>query len=243
MTRWRKVFRDLAETPGRTALAVLAMAAGVFGVGAMLTASSILDRELARTWTDTNPATAILHTNAIGESIVDVVRRMPNVRDAEQRTMMMGRIRVGTDEWRPLALFIVRDFDDIRVDRFTLDSGVWPRDGEIVIERSGMSVARAKVGDAITARIGDRDERLRIAGTVHAAGLAPGWMDHMVAGYVRWRDVDTTSLRISGGDPEAIAASLRTRGVTVRSIEVRPPGHPHAAQMETFLFLLGAFGV
>lgn len=253
MTRWRKVFRDLAETPGRTALAVLAMAAGVFGVGAMLTADAILTRELARTFADTNPAAAILYTSRIDDAAAASVRRMPRVRDAELRPAIGGRVRVGNDEWVPLVLFVVRDFADIRVDRVTLDSGAWPREGEIAIERSAMSVARAKVGDVIAVRVNGRDERLRIAGTVHAAGLAPGWMDHIVSGFVRWREIDASALRITvdpADEPsirrvaESVAASLRARGVTVRRIEVPPPGrHPHADQMETFLFLLGAFGL
>jgi len=249
MTRLRKVLRDLGETPVRTALAILAMAAGVFGVGAMLTAFAILERELARTFVETNPANVILRTSAIGDTIVDSVRRMPGVRDAEVRAIVSGRLRVGRDEWVPLVLFVIRDFDDIRVDRIRLDSDAWPREGEIAIERSAMSVAHARVGDVIDVsfpRQPTTDNRqLKVSGTVHAAGLAPGWMDHMVSGFVRWRDVDAMTLGLVA-DPSVakdVAASLRTRGVTVERIDVIPPRHPHADQMETFLFLLGAFGV
>lgn len=229
MTRWRKVFRDLGETPGRTALAVLAMAAGVFGVGAMLTAQTILTRELERTWTATNPATLIVHGRTID---IDAVRRVSGVRDVEPRPLVMGRIRIGDDEWLPLALFVVRDFEDIRIDRITLSSGAWPQAGEIAIERSSLSMLR----DArrITARIDGRDEPLRVSGTVHAAGLAPGWMDHIVAGFVSWRDVD---------DLRLLVKSEQTFAFPNARVEIPPSAHPHAAQMNTFLYLLGAFGV
>jgi putative ABC transport system permease protein len=180
------------------------------------------------------------------------VRTISHVRDIELRPILAGRVRVGKDTWVPLMAFVVRDFNDVRIDRFVLDSGAWPREGELVIERSGMSVAGAKVGDTIEAQINGRDERMRIAGTVHAAGLAPGWMDHVVAGFVPWRATADPSLRVTldvsdeariGQVAQSIAAELRKDGVTVRRIEIPPPGrHPHADQMETFLFLLGAFG-
>ncbi|HEX2836247.1 MAG TPA: FtsX-like permease family protein [Thermoanaerobaculia bacterium] len=229
MTRWRKVFRDLAETPGRSALAVLAMAAGVFGVGAMLTAQSILTRELDRTWTATNPATLILHARTLD---VDAVRRLPGVREVEPRPLLMGRIRIGNDEWLPLALFVVRDFADIRIDRITLSSGAWPRAGEIAIERSSLSLLRG--GQRIVAHIDGREEPLRVSGTVHAAGLAPGWMDHIVAGFVSWRDVE---------DLRLLVRSDRTFAFPNARVETPPSGHPHADQMNTFLYLLGAFGL
>jgi putative ABC transport system permease protein len=264
--RWRKVLRDITETPGRSALAILSMAAGIFGVGAMLTAYSILERELARTYEDTRPASAILLTNPLTDEGVARVRRMPRVLDGEARPMIGGRLRVGPDQWVPLVLFVVRDFDDQRLDRFRLDTGRWPREGEVVIERSAMSVARSQVGQEVFVRWNGNDESLRIAGTVHAAGLAPGWMDHVVTGFVRWRPMRDSALRVSvrcgtssegtavlepcldepsiRREAEEVAAQLRASGVTVSRIEIPPPGrHPHAAQMETFLYLLGAFGL
>jgi putative ABC transport system permease protein len=230
VTRWRKVVRDLAETPGRTALAILAMAAGVFGVGAVLTAQSILERELSRMWRDTNPAAFVVHAQM---KDLDAIRRVSGVRDVEPRPMIMARVRIGEDEWLPLALFVVRDFNDVRIDRFTRSSGAFPRAGEVMIERSSMSLLRAR--DRIDARIGGRTETLSVSGTAHAAGLAPGWMDHIVVGFVPWRDADVVRMLVAAeGQPPLSAFG---------AVEALPRAHPHADQMRTFLFLLGAFGV
>lgn len=262
--RWRKMLGDLgAGGRVRTALAVLAMAAGVFGVSMVLTAWSVMNRELARTFAETRPASAILQADPLDDALVDSLRRLPGVADAELRGTVRARVRLGGDRWAPLILFVVRDFDDQRVDRFRRDSGAWPpRENEIVIERASLSVAQAGVGDAITIRTaGGRETRLRIAGTVHAAGLAPGWMDHVVSGFVPWSSIargdpesERTEVRLLAVEREdeariravAVAAGhwLAARGTTIRRAEIPPPGrHPHADQMDTFLFLLGAFGV
>jgi len=275
--RWRKVFRDIGDTPLRTALAVVAMAAGAFGVTMILTSYSILKRELKTTYSDTRPASAVLVLDGEGvsDALIDSVRHMPNVRDAEARPVISGRLRVGKDQWVPLTLYVVRDFRDIRLDRFTPDAGAWPPgDGEVLIERSSLSVARAAIGDRVIVRTSDHVERpLRIAGTVHAAGLAPGWMEHAVAGFVKGNPqmtqintdkgngVATNHLPLSASSANQLRLLVtgdtldekhirdvanrvaRSIGRNVMRIDVPTPGrHPHAAQMDTFLYLLGAFG-
>jgi putative ABC transport system permease protein len=274
--RWRKVLRDIADTPLRTALAVTAMAAGAFGVTMILTSYSVLKRELKTTYSDTRPASAVLVLDGPGASdaLVDSVRRMPGVRDAEARPVIGGRLRVGNGQWVPLILFVVRDFRDIRLDRFTPDAGAWPPgEGEVLIERSSMSVARVAIGDRVIVRTSDHVERpLRIAGTVHAAGLAPGWMEHAVTGFVKsnpqmtQRNTDKSSgvaashLPLSASSADQLrllvtgdtlderhirdVANRVARSIGhVTRIDVPTPGrHPHAAQMDTFLYLLGAFG-
>jgi putative ABC transport system permease protein len=260
--RWRKVFRDIGETPLRTTLAVVAMAAGVFGLGTILTAYTILKRELATTYSDTHPAAAILSVDRADEATIAITRRVRGVAEVEARPMVNGRIRVGADQWAPLVIFVVPDFNDIRLDKFSRDTGSWPpRAGEILIERSCMTVANASVGGNVTVRTTKGSERsLRIAGTVHAAGLAPGWMDHVVTGFVTagssLRDTGSESaqLRISlqrnpldesaiRETADEVRGALEKQGREVTRIDIPKPGrHPHADQMDTFLFLLGAFG-
>jgi putative ABC transport system permease protein len=256
--RWRKVIRDIAGTPLRTALAVGAMAAGAFGVSMILTSYSILTRELKTTYSDTRPASAILILDApVTDAVVDIARRVPGVADAEARPVIGGRLRIGNGQWLPLTLFVIRDFRDVRMDRVT---GSMPiADDEILIEQSSLGIAHANIGDRVRVRTSDRAEKLlRIAGTVHAAGLAPGWMEHAATGFVTWNSVlragagvESQQLRIGADGDRLDERHIRdvakrvelaiNRKVT--RMEVPTPGrHPHAAQMDTFLFLLGAFG-
>ncbi|MEA2325521.1 MAG: putative transport system permease protein, partial [Thermoanaerobaculia bacterium] len=144
---------------------------------------------------------------------------------------------------------------DVRMDRVT---GATPiADDEILIEQSSLGITHANIGDRVIVRTSDRGERpLRIAGTVHAAGLAPGWMEHAATGFVTWNSVlragvESQQLRILVDGDRLDERHIRDVAKQVESainrkvtrIEVPTPGrHPHAAQMDTFLFLLGAFG-
>jgi putative ABC transport system permease protein len=254
--RWRKVVRDIAGTPLRTALAVAAMVAGTFGVGTILTSYSVLHRELKTTYTDTRPSSAILLLDApVTDAIVAAARGVEGVADAEARPVIVGRLRIGNEQWMPLTLFVIRDFRDIRMDHVT---GAKPiADDEILIEQSSLGITHANAGDRVVVRTSDRvDHPVRIAGTVHAAGLAPGWMEHAATGFVTWSSVLRAGVesprlrlvvkgdRLNENHIRDVAGRVeRALKVRVTRIDVPTPGrHPHAAQMDTFLFLLGAFG-
>jgi putative ABC transport system permease protein len=260
--RLRKVVADLAVQPSRTLLAVLAMAAGAFGLAMILTAYAVLARELKTNFATTRPAAAILHFAAPGDSLVALARGAPDVLDAEARHVVRGRARVGPDTWLPLVLYVVPDFDHVRIDTFRPVAGAWPpADDAVLLERSALGIAHVRVGGALVVRpTGGPEQTLRVEGAVHAPGLAPAFMDHVVTGFVsarsplvtgaatpawavrirvRERPLDEAHIRaVAAG----VAALYAARGVTVTRIEVPPPGrHPHADQMDTFLFLLGGF--
>jgi putative ABC transport system permease protein len=172
-------------------------------------------------------------------------------------------VRSGPDEWLPALLNVVRDFDGQRIDRFSRDRGTWPpAPGEVVLERTALQVAGAKIGDTLTYRLGDgREVRLRVAGTAHAPGIPPAWMEHIVPGFVAWDSNargegsgETGQLRLVTTHPldegdirdraDTARALLARNGLQVSRVNVPPPGqHPHAAQMAAFRFLLLAFGI
>lgn len=265
--RWQKALGDIAARPGRSALAVLAMTIGVFALGTLAFKMAILRPVLATMYGRTHPASATLVTDAIDDSVVAAVRAMPGVGDAEARPTIVARVRVGSagkEEWIPAILFVVRDFERLRVDLFTSDGCSWPPgDDQILLERSAVRVAGARVGDPLALRIPGGDEgSLRFAGTVHAAGLAPAWMEHVVYGFIPWTSAvrqgphrESAQLKIVVADHELdeghirevadrVRAELEARGHEVSRVDVPTPGrHPHAAQMDTFLYLLGAFGL
>ena len=211
----------------------------------------------------TRPSSATLVTERLTDALVDSVRRVPGVADAEARPVVMARMRRGSEEWTPGVLFVVRDFERQRMDLVVRERGPWPPSADdILLERSALQVAKARVGDSITVRTpGGDDRRVRIAGTLHAAGLAPAWMEHMVPAFVAWdsplRGVargESEQLRITVAEhpldegwirevADSVKTMLERQGHAVSRVTVPPPGqHPHAGQMAAFLYLIGAFG-
>ena len=99
--RWMKLVRDMRATKGRTALMVLAIAAGVCGVATMLTSYSILERETRRNYLATNPPSATLNVERIEPKLVEQVRRFPGIRQAQAVLLQPQHVHGagGVEEW------------------------------------------------------------------------------------------------------------------------------------------------
>jgi len=146
--RWRKLLRDLRAAKGRMVMMVIAIAVGIFGVGTILSAYTILTREISRNYLSTNPASAFLEMDKVDDSFVDSVRHRPGIADVEASSTVMARIETKPGEWMPLLLFVVKDFNGMRINTFQPESGAWPPpEGSILMERVALPLVNAKVGD------------------------------------------------------------------------------------------------
>jgi len=261
--RWQKVFRDLWVGRGRMALLIVAVAASLFAVGTALSAYAILTRELTLAYLNTRPASATLETDAVDRALVERVRLQPGIKDAEGRATIRARVRVGPD-WRPLILFVVPDFSNMRLSTFRHLEGDWPPPrGTMLIDHMALSVVEARLGQAITVKAphGDRTE-LRLSGVVWDSSMAPSMMEQTAWGYVTpdtlmtlgERDtLDELKILVADnpmdaaaieGTAKRLAAWLQEQGHTVREIQVPPPGrHPHQGQMEGIMLMLNTFSV
>ncbi len=196
---WRKVVRDLWRERTRAVLVVLAIAIGLAGFQAVLSAYAVLRREVNRGYLATNPASAVILTDAIDDTLLASIVARDDVQDADARRVVTGRIRTGSGSSRRLTLFVVRDFEHLRISTVAPDSGAWPpAAGELLIERDAFQVARARAGDMVTVEIDRRGgpsasptasadprrQTLRVAGGVHDAGQAQARMENSVYGYI-----------------------------------------------------------
>ena len=259
-----KIFRDFWHERTRTVLVVLAVALGLAGFTAVLATYAILQRELDEGYRATNPASATLRTDAVGDDLVRDLRSGHGVADAQARRVLSGRLRTPSGEWRGLTLFVVADYANIRISRLVREKGAWPPGpGEILIERDAFQVARARIGDSVTVRTARGPERsLRVVGQVHDVGQAQARMENVVYGYIT-RDtlpslgeepfLDQVQILAAGNrfdekHVQAVAADvqayLESRGHPVRRVDVPKPGrHPHADIMGLLLLGMAVFGL
>jgi putative ABC transport system permease protein len=261
----RKVLRDFWNERARAILVVLAIAAGVAAFSALMSSYAILVRELDRGYLETNPASATFWIDGTAdEPLLDAIRTSTPVSEAEARSTVRGRIRVGPMEWKTLFLFVVEDYGDIRVSVLEPQAGAWPpKRGEILIERDAFQVAKTRIGANVMVRVADGTPRaLRVTGSVHDVGQAQARMEQLVYGYVTLE-----TLALLGGEPkldeikilvrddrydephvkrvaEQVRAFLESRGRTVRRMEVPAPGkHPHADLTGMLMLTMSGFGV
>jgi putative ABC transport system permease protein len=259
-----KAFRDLWENKARALLVMLALVVGVVGVCTVAVTYSILPREMDANFLDTNPSSATLWVDPVDDELVKTVAAMPQFAKVEERSEIIGRFQIAPGEWRELWLYVVADFNTMQLDTFTPEQGAWPpATGEILLERTAVKVAQAKMGDEVVVKIPGRKERtLSFTGTVHAPGLPPAWVEGRVYGYIT-----PETLALFGGgsalnqlkvlvaenalDKSAISrasmelmAWLRNDGRTVSRIMILEPGkHVHADLMAAFIAMLGAMGL
>lgn len=260
--RVRKIVRELALAPGRTLAMVLAVAAGGIAVGSSLGAYEVLGREIQRSYRETAPASATIEVDtAVTSALVDEVRERAGVVDAEAHGTILAQVDVG-DARRPMLLFVVDDFHDMRVGR------MWPRVGAespplgtMLVERSALPVLAAEIGDAPTVRMPNGEAHaVTISGVVHDPGLAPASMEQTGYGYITPETLawlgDTNGLRelrvVFAGelaerpeieaDAAALAGWLETSGWSIHEVRVPPPRmHPHERQMRMILTMLSTF--
>ena len=262
--RWKKMARDLSAARGRMVMMVVAIAVSVFGVGTILSAYTILTREISRNYLGTNPASAFLELDRVDEPLLQAVRQRPGVLDAEATSWITARIEARPNEWRQLLLFVIPDFKAMRIDTFLPESGAWPPPpGTILVEREALKLIDARVGDVRGVQTpGGRRQAVTISGSVHDPGLAPAWQEQTVYGYatpataavlgegdtlhvlkVVMRDQARGIAAVDAG-VSGLAGWLKEQGRAVEEIRIPPPGmHPHQGQMSAVLMMLLTFSM
>jgi putative ABC transport system permease protein len=261
--RWCKVLRDLWLHKSRTVLVVLAIAAGIAGAGAVLNTWALVRRVTREQFLVSHPASATLRTDSIDAALIARVRSLPDVREAEARRTVFASART-PGGWSRAVLYALADFSTNRIGVIKPETGAWPpEDGALVIERSSLAFSGASVGEPLSLVMGNGEPlAVAVTGIARDVGLAPGWMEHVVYGFVTPGTLarlgapgtmDELQVLVGDGslDREAIRriayevkAVIEGTGRRVTNVEVPEPGrHIHAAQMDSLLYTQGAFGL
>jgi putative ABC transport system permease protein len=254
--RWTKLFRDIRTEAGRSLIMLAAIGFSLFAVMAMLSAYGIVTREVRVNYLSTNPASATIDVDAVTPRVLEIAKTFPGIADAEARSVVEARVRVG-EEWMRMLLFVVDDFETMRMNRFTPESGDWPPPkGTILIERMARDVIGAREGQPITIKAGNGEPTaLRVSGFVHDTTLAPAWQEQSGYGYLTMETFAQLGepavfgelrVLVAGAPQQAavdatardLAEALKAAGVDVHAIKAPPIGqHPHLGQISTGLLM------
>jgi putative ABC transport system permease protein len=195
-----KILNDLWGNKLRTLLIVLSIAVGLFAVGTILSARTLLSTEMARSYEAIVPSSGIIRTvQPFDDAFVRAVRGMDRVAEVEARRTIDVRVRsadpdaaLGRETWLTMRVFAAADYDRMRVDKIRSAGGAWPPpEREILVERSGLPLLDAQVGDALTLKLADdRLRTLRIAGLAHDMVQVPAQIDGIPYGYIAMDTLD-----------------------------------------------------
>lgn len=262
--RWLKLWRDLQAEKERMVVMLVAITVSLAAVGAVMGGYAVLSREMAANYLGTQPACATLELPAgVDAAALAIARRHPALQEAEARDVVLARAQVNGD-WRALLLFVVDDFDALRLNLFKPLAGDWPPPpGTMLIEHTATGMLDAGVGGRVRVKTAHGvAQDIPVTGLVHDPGLAPAWQERSGYGYISRATLATLGelpllheLRITlrdatadGAMIESVAADLARQlaesGQPVHEIRVPPPRrHPHQRQMTTILFLMLAFSL
>ncbi|MCS6774700.1 MAG: FtsX-like permease family protein [Anaerolineae bacterium] len=261
--RWRKVLRDLWINKTRTLLVVLSIAVGVFAVGAMAGARTILARDLRLQHAASNEASFTVFASNLDEQFVRAIARMPQVADAQGRSVYVLRALVG-DARSNVILYTVWDFDDVRLDRFWHEAGARvPGRREALLERSSLRLFGKQIGDVLTVELPDGKTRdLRIVGTVFDVNAPPVNFANFGSAYItpdtlEWLGFPRTftEVRVKAAENHTDRAHLQRIADAIKeriedsggrflgaSIPQNPGQHYAEDQLQSMLLILVALG-
>jgi putative ABC transport system permease protein len=250
-TRWRKVLADLLGNRGRSILVTLSIALGAASIGTMLGARDLVASAITSGFNSVVPANASVFSTPLTSQLVEAVRTVTGVQDAQVRGVDTVHVQVRPDEWRDLRLYMLPD-DPLRINIVRSETGAWPpRSDEVLLERSSLTYLHRNVGDTlIIQEPGGGQRQLRIAGTAYDLNQPPvtgtGIPLGYLSSYATASRIDQLDLRIDGNIDNTVAAvrqTIETGGGHVLDTFVPEPGkHPAYDGSQTMLVLLALIG-
>ena len=145
-------------------------------IGIILSARSILSEGVARSFAEIHPSSGTVRSiEPFDEDFLQSVRSMREVQEADARHSVRARIETSPGNWTNITIFAIADYNNIRVNKVTPQSGAWPPPKhEILIERAALPVIKAQIGDTVLIELpNDTQREMRIAGTAHDPAQLP----------------------------------------------------------------------
>lgn len=265
--RWFKVWADLWGNKLRTLLVVLSISVGVFAVGMVYSSYLMFERDLANSWGSASPASASLYADPFDEEIVQSVRSLRGVREAEGRRNVDLRVKTAGGEWKQMFLTAIPDYAKQKVNVVRSQTGAWPPgDGDVLLERSSVAELGASQGNTIVVETPTgRKRSLKVTGLVYDPSQIPSIFSGRSYGYINMDTLEkldeprrldqvnfvVESWVLKGKETAPIEAigrrawsKLEQGDTTVFWLQVNKPGeHPMQGAINAMVLLLAVLGV
>lgn len=260
--RLKKAVNDLWESPGRTLLVIVALTIGLWGVGSIFVSYFILKDDLNENFTGTAPFHVALSSSEFVKLDLDSFRQRPEIESAEFRDLSFQRIEVFPDQWLPMWLNGLDDFEKFNLARVYHENGSnSPPHGSVLLERNGKLVSNLETGSVARVRVGGKLLHVPIAGINFDPAQAPATQDAFIYAYAdkntyteitgepanqrlifRLRNADTRQ-EIQAAT-NTILEDMNRLGIAINSIDIpKPNQHPHQFQLNALLAFQGGIGL
>ena len=259
--RWRKVFADLWGNFTRFVLVVLSLTIGLFSVG-MITSGyvTILD-DMDAGYQAIHPADLRIVTDDFDEELIERIRRVDGVIEADGEKLIRVQFLNGDNEWNNMLIRVLPEKGQ-KIDQVSLTEGTYPDDEQIMLDVH--KETNLGLGDSVQIQLSSGTIRmLTIVGFTQDQTIGELGTSFFVAptyGYITYETLpflegtqayDTVLVEL---DPNLTESEINTAtdeitglveqsGHTVYSIvDLSTNDHPNAGYIRAFAGLLALLG-
>jgi putative ABC transport system permease protein len=170
-----KILRDLKRNLGRSVLAVLSIAIGVFAVGVNSGMMDMMPKRMLSSYQAANPPHIRLWlSGVINDDDVARLAREPGIAGVEGVRDLGARWRVTPDqEWRDVDIAVRADYEHLQYNTVNLVSGAWPHKNTVAAEASSVEAYGFTPGSTLTLQINGREHEVKVDGVIRNIMINP----------------------------------------------------------------------
>jgi putative ABC transport system permease protein len=265
--RWQKVFADIWGHKFRSLLVIASITIGLFAAGLIVSMSLIINQDMKAGYASVNPAEIEVFASPFDQDLVDSVRHIDGVRQAEGAQILTLRVLNTKGEWQPIELKAVPEIDTMDINRVSVQQGVWPpQDRQVAIDVYRLGEVARGVGGTIQVELpSGKIRELAVAAVTHDQTIgsvgAGGFFLAPVQGYITfatlaWMDSPPLMNRLYvtvQGDPtdrahlqdvaDRVTHAVEAGGYVVVFSQVRPQDdHPNRVYVDAITAVLVVLG-
>ncbi len=262
--RWRKVLSDLWDNKSRTLLVVASIAVGVFSIGMIAGTYEIISTDMGASYASANPANVDLHTDAFGGILLDSIKNLEDVKEAEGRRVLSASIRIPGGDWSNIDLVAIKDFSTTKINLLIpVEGSPIPVDKQVLLQTQVLDQISAKVGDKLEFQLSNGSiKTMIVAGIVQDQTTAAGDFLSPPLGYITmdtlpWLGQPPTYNRLfvtMDGDSNdinhirdvsaTVSDKLEKSDVQIQRTQLNKTNeHPMASTVQAILGILMALGI
>ncbi len=167
--RWDKVFRDIWDNKARSLLVISTLAIGIAAVGLIHNFVLMIQRDLYGDYANINPASITIYVSPFQKELANSAAGIREVEAAEAARTVSGSVFEKKGDRHELHLVVVPDFNDIQINRFTVEAGAnSPGLRTILLERNSAKALDLSIGDPLEVEMESGEKyQLIVSGIIH----------------------------------------------------------------------------
>lgn len=262
--RWRKVFRDLVGSKGRTLLIILAIAVGVFAFGSVFITQEVLLKNIDIQYRASKSSNITLYLSEFELPLLDWVRMQPGVKEVSAKADNPTKFILPGGKEEILNLTAMPDYSEMRLNLLVPIKGFWPpKKGELILERNSLPGSKSFLGDTVEIKTSDdKVHTLILSGSVYDNSAFPYIFTRQMTGFISWNTLtelgfakrynkleiatneDITTLNEVEKLSNKLIEDLGDRGIIVNAnITFKPNQHWATDNSRAFTAILSVIGV